>query len=50
MTTNTPTIGRVEGYVTDKEFMSSSTSYKLESMKAVNSLTAMVADLRPLFF
>ena len=42
MTTNTPTIGRVEGYVTDKEFMSSSTSDKLESMKAVKDLERVV--------
>ena len=40
--TNTPTIGRVEGYVTDNEFMSSYTSDKFESMKAVKDLERVV--------
>ena len=42
MTTNTPTIGRVEGYVTDKEFISASTSDERDSMKAVKDLERVV--------
>jgi hypothetical protein len=42
MATNTPTIGRVEGYVTDKEFMSGSTSDLPDSMMPVKDLERVV--------
>jgi hypothetical protein len=42
MANNTPTIGRVEGYVTDKEFMSGSTSDLPDSMMPVKDLERVV--------